>query len=185
MKELWNSLKMFLWMSLLTGIFYPLLITGISQLALNHKANGSFINFHDKIIGSELIAQETKSDKYFWPRPSAVDYNPLPSGGSNFGATSSSLKKSVEERKSQYGASAHIPSELLFSSGSGLDPHITVTAAQFQSERISKARNLQIEEIRKLIDNYTESRTLGIFGIPKVNVLKLNIALDEFQPTRK
>lgn len=191
MKKIWNNLKMFLWLTLVTGIAYPLLITGIAHLTMKKQATGDFIVSKNKTVGATLIAQKFESDKYFWGRPSAVDYNPLSSGGSNLGPTSAALKKAVEDRKDAIkkwpGADVKtpIPSELLFASGSGLDPHITPAAAQFQIDRIIKARGWdekkQKEVIIKLINQMTEQSTLGFLGAPCVNVLKLNLALDEIK----
>lgn len=177
---------MFLWMSLITGILYPLLITGIAQLTMNNNANGSFITYQEKLVGSSLIGQKFSSDKYFWGRPSFIDYNPLPSGGSNLGPTSMALKTLIEERRA-FLSKAHeitdpnlIPNELLFSSGSGLDPHITYKTAYFQINRVLKARGIENRSIlENMINSLTENRKLGIFGIRHINVLLLNKALDE------
>lgn len=184
-----RGLRVLLWMMLLTGIVYPLIVTGIAQILFKTKADGDLISAKGKQIGAALIAQKFTEEKYFWPRPSAIDYNPLPSGGSNLGATSAALKKAVDERAA-FLMKAHgiedptkIPSELLFASGSGLDPHISPSAAFFQINRILKARNLEEkigrESITKLINNLTEKRCLGFIGELRVNVLKLNLALDE------
>lgn len=194
--EKWTSLRLFLWMTLLTGVLYPLLITGIAQLTMRQKANGDFVyNREDaeggegakgagkgKIIGSTLIGQKFESDKYFWGRPSSVDYNPLPSGGSNLGPTSNALKKIVQERKEKllqahtHTASSEedIPGELLFASGSGLDPHISLKTAYFQMERVARARGVQAKQIQGLIDE----QAIGFLGGSYVNVLMLNQVLD-------
>ena len=180
---------MFLWLTFLTGIAYPLLITGIAQLTMKQKADGHFIVTKDKkIVGATLIGQKFASDKYFWGRPSAVDNNPLPSGASNWGPINPALKKAVEERKAnikkKQGANEeNIPSELLFASGSGLDPHISPGTTKFQIERIIKVRGWDEkkakESIHKLIEHLTEDRTFGFLGEPRLNVLKLNLALDD------
>lgn len=195
MNNLWTALRMFLWMTFLTGVAYPFLITGIAQLTMKHKADGGFITSKGKIVGATLIAQKFESPKYFWPRPSAIDYNPLPSGGSNLGPTSAALKKAVADRKAiimkAHGVTdaSKIPSELLFASGSGLDPHISPQTAFFQVERIVKSRNLDMNKGKKtvihLIDKLTEHRFLGFIGQPCVNVLKLNLALDELETSQK
>lgn len=187
MKDWWCTLKMFLWMMVLTGIVYPLIITGIAQLTMKHRADGSFITSKDTTVGSRLIGQKFTSERYFWPRPSAVDYNPLPSGGSNLGPTSAALKKAVEDRAIAI-AKAHnlddhgsIPSELLFASGSGLDPHISVEAVHFQLDRVSRARGWnesKQSEVKKLVDHLTENKWFFLGG-PYINVLQLNKALDE------
>ncbi len=173
---IWNSLRMFLSMTLLTGILYPLFITLIAQLALHQKANGDLVfSQKNQPIGSKLIAQKFTADKYFWERPSAVDYNPLPSGGSNLGPTSAALKKTILERRAVYSPKTEIPSELLYASASGLDPHISVEAALFQLDRVAKARNLNPELIHDLINKATH---WALFGPSYVNVLILNSTLD-------
>lgn len=178
---------MFLWLTVLTGIVYPLFITGFAQVTMKKRADGEIIYRHGHPVGSALIAQKFESDKYFWPRPSAVDYN-IPSGGSNLGPTSAALKKALEGRKekimkAQGANDGQVPSELLFASGSGIDPHISPSTALYQVERIIRARNLNQSsaknEILKLIDSMTTSRFFGFLGEPYVNVLKLNMALDE------
>jgi K+-transporting ATPase ATPase C chain len=182
-----TSLRMLLMMLLITGIAYPLLITLVAQAAMYHKANGSFISVNGKTVGSSLIGQKFESEKYFWGRPSAVDYNPLNSGGSNLGAGSAVLKKQVEERRANLGKTngfSDIPSNLLFASGSGLDPHITVDAALFQKERVLKSRGYTGEaamNFEELIDRLIEERTFGFLGTPHINVLELNLALDQLQ----
>lgn len=189
MRNFLNNLKMFLWLSFITGIVYPLLITGLAQLILKPQAEGNFILKKNKVIGSSLIGQKFESNHYFWGRPSAVDYNPLPSGGSNFGPTSMALKTAVEERKQKiekWSKKMSIPSELLFASGSGLDPHITPKTALFQVDRIVQARAVHSQNAKEVITNliskFTEPRTFGFLGEPRVNVLKLNLALDELHP---
>ncbi len=193
MKNLIHNFRLFLCLTILTGVAYPLLITGIAQLTMMPQANGSFINVDGKKVGSSLIGQSFTKDKYFWGRPSAVNYNPLPSGGSNLGPTSLALKKAVADRKAVIQKTPHssqdIPSELLFASGSGLDPHISPAAAYFQMERIIKARGLNEVEgkkmLTKLIEESTQKRRFGLFGEPVVNVLQLNLALDPTQmPTK-
>ena len=188
MKDIWSNLKMFVWMSLLTGLIYPLIITGVAQMTMKKKADGDLLAVNGKMIGARLIAQKFESPRYFWPRPSAVDYNPLTSGGSNLGPTSGALKKVVEEREitvaKAQGISdkTTIPVELLFASGSGLDPHISLDAARFQLERVALARGLDEntrKELDKLIYNLSEGRYFGFLGEPCINVLKLNLALDE------
>jgi potassium-transporting ATPase KdpC subunit len=195
MKNIWNTLRMFVWMTLLTGILYPLLITLIAQLTMKKKADGNFIVSNGRIVGAALIAQKFTDDKYFWARPSSIDYNPLPSGGSNLGPTSTDLKKTVDERKDtiikaqKVQDKAIIPSELLFSSGSGLDPHISPFCAQFQVERIIKARGWNEEvakqAITQLIKQYTDERRFGFLGEPCINVLRINLALDELAKSQK
>lgn len=189
MTNLFNTARMFLWMTFLTGIAYPLLITFFAQLTMKHKADGDLLTSKRETVGALLIAQKFESDKYFWARPSSIDYNPLPSGGSNLGPTSAALKKAVEERQAKI-IHAHqmidkdkIPAELLFTSGSGIDPHISIPTAYFQSERVAKARGLANEEIKNLIDQMSIKPSLGFLGKTYINVLMLNLALDEL-PTK-
>lgn len=178
---------MFVWMTALTGLIYPLLITGIAQLIMKEKADGDFLLVKDKVVGSALIAQKFEGSQYFWSRPSANDYNPLHSGGSNLGPISKKLKKIVEERKKkilQTNPSLNpIPTELLFASGSGLDPHISPETAYFQIERIAKARGLENRIVQDLVDKITIAPSLGFIGVPHVNVLMLNKSLDELSET--
>lgn len=184
MKKMWNNVRMFLWMTFLTGIIYPLLITAFAQLTMKQKADGNFLSSNGKIVGAALIAQKFESNKYFWPRPSSNDYNPLSSGGSNLGPTSVALKKAIEERQEKMIKAYHvdkdkIPAELLFASGSGLDPHISPSTAYFQIERIAKSRGLESNDIKNLIDHMIMNSSFGFLGEACVNVLMLNKALDE------
>ena len=148
------------------------------------RASGDFLSRGGQIVGAQLIGQKFEKAGYFWPRPSAVDFNPLPSGGSNLAQTSQVLRKIVEERKAKL-KSTHAdqlgdpPQDLLFASGSGLDPHISIEAAYYQLHRVAIARSLGDERVRVLIDQVAEGRQLGIFGEPFVNVLALNLALDK------
>jgi potassium-transporting ATPase KdpC subunit len=176
MKNIFIGLKFFIVAALLTGLVYPLFITLVGQTLFNTSSNGR----------SDLIAQKFDQDKYFWPRPSSQDYNPLPSGGSNLSATSKRLHDIVEERKAKLlkadptKTAEEIPADLIYASGSGLDPHISPAAALFQVERVAKARGLDSakkDEIIKLIDKLTEGRDLNLFGEPRINVLKLNAEL--------
>lgn len=194
MKNSWRALKLFAWMTFITGIAYPLLITGIAQLMMGEKANGHFLEENGKLVGANLIGQKFESEKYFWSRPSAIDYNPLPSGGSNLGPTSERLRKTVEERKEhilkfQHDKSVKIPSEFLYASGSGLDPHISYAGAQFQIDRIVHARKWDAdvgrENVNKIIDKHAKRRKFIFFGHYYLNVLKLNLALDELDLKNK
>jgi potassium-transporting ATPase KdpC subunit len=182
------ALKLLLVMTLLTGVLYPLVITGVAQLAFHDKANGSMIRENGMIIGSELIGQKFDSTAYFWSRPSSVDNNPLPSGGSNYGPTSDKLKKQVTERKAKFIAanmvkdSSAVPLEMVFASGSGLDPHISPKAALMQVERVAKARGLntrQRQQLISLITAKTEGPQFGLFGVERINVFMLNLTLDK------
>ncbi len=184
MNKLWESLRLFIWLTFLVGICYPLLVTAISQIIFRQNANGSIVRVGDKIVGSSLIAQKFEDMKYFWPRPSSIDYNPMSSGGSNLGPTSSALKAVVEERMNRIAEVNQvkidtIPPEILFSSGSGLDPHISLTSAYFQVPRVAKARGMAEEEIKTLIDRSSTSSLYQLFGEAYINVLMMNISLDE------
>jgi potassium-transporting ATPase KdpC subunit len=188
MKTLIISLKIFLFFTILTGIIYPLLVTGIAQLVFPEKANGSLIVKDNKPIGSKLIGQQFDSNIYFSARPSAISYNPLPSGGSNYGSTNTKLKNLVAERKKQFinfnqlDSLTVIPSEMLFASASGLDPHISPEAALLQVERIAKARhfdNKQKQNLVKSIKNITETPKFLVLGEERVNILVLNLELNK------
>jgi K+-transporting ATPase ATPase C chain len=188
MKTIIISLKLFLFFTILTGIFYPLFITGLAQVIFPEKANGSMLVKNNKLIGSELIGQQFDSAIYFSSRPSAISYNPLPSGGSNYGLTNANLKKLVDTRKHQFIAFnrldslTEIPSEMLFASASGLDPHISPNAALIQVNRIIKARGFNTSQKKQLVDliqNKTEKLQFSLFGESRINVLILNIELDK------
>ncbi|NWJ49516.1 MAG: potassium-transporting ATPase subunit KdpC [Bacteroidetes bacterium] len=188
MKTLTISLKIFLFFTILTGIVYPLFVTGIAQILFPVQANGSLIVKNNKIIGSELIGQQFDSIIYFSSRPSAISYNPLPSGGSNYGLTSAKLKNLVTERKNKFIAfnqldsRTEIPSEMLFASASGLDPHISPKAALLQVERVAKARKfstLQKQKLIKCINDKTEAPQYLFLGEERINVLTLNLELNK------
>lgn len=173
--------------TLITGVLYPALITGIGQLVWKDKCNGSLVKKGDAIIGSALIAQSFKRQEYFWPRPSASDFNALPSSASNLGPTSADLATLIAKRRHDL-AAAHnvrgedIPPDLLTASGSGLDPHISPESAYLQVNRIMKARGLALADhakIHNLIDQQLEHPQFQIFGEPRINVLLLNLALDQ------
>ncbi|MCX6230273.1 MAG: potassium-transporting ATPase subunit KdpC [Bacteroidetes bacterium] len=190
MKTLIISLKTFLFFTILTGILYPLCITGIAQLIFPEKANGSLIIKNNKIIGSKLIGQEFDSLIYFSARPSVISYNPLPSGASNYGLTSVKLKELFDSRKKQFikinqiDSLTVIPSEMLFASGSGLDPHISQKTVLLQVNRIVKARNFNENQKQKLlqcIEQLTEKPQYLCFGEERLNVLLLNLKIDEIK----
>jgi potassium-transporting ATPase KdpC subunit len=186
MKTVWISIRMLALLSVLTGLIYPLLMTGVAQTLFPHKANGSMIDQHGQPLGSALIGQAFTSDKYFWPRPSAVGYNPLPSGGTNLGPTSAALRDSVMARAARFGEPiAAVPSDLLETSGSGLDPHISPEAALFQIRRILEARGWGLtghSDLETLVRCHTEAPQFGFLGELRVNVLELNLALDSLIP---
>lgn len=186
MKYVMPAIRLKLFMTLLLGLIYPFTMTGISQLIFPRQASGDFLSRGGQIVGSRLIAQKFEKPEYFWSRPSGVDYNPLPSGGSNLGQASADLKKAVGERKAKLKAShpdqtGEPPQDLLFASASGLDPHISPEAAQYQLRRVAKARSITTEQVQKLVEQANEGRQIGFLGEPTVNVLVLNMALDKFQ----
>lgn len=186
MKYWIQSLRYKLVMTLILGLIYPILITAIAAILFPSQQKGDFLSRGGQIIGAKNIAQNFEKTFYFWPRPSAVGYNPLPSGGSNLGQQNADLKKTFEERKMKLKAahpeqSKEPPQDLLFASASGLDPHISPEAAEYQMERVAKSRNMDIEQVKKLIRENTEGRQLGILGEPTVNVLALNLSLDKVQ----
>lgn len=187
MKRFITALKLFAVTAVVTGIIYPLIITAIAQMSFKDRADGSLIIKNGQLIGSELIAQNFDKDRYFWPRPSAAGYNTLSSGGSNLSATSKQLQDQIMKRKKDLIAAnpgrseKEIPSDLLCASGSGLDPQISLAAALFQADRVMKARKLDFSrkaDMIVLINRMTQERDLGLLGEQRVNVLKLNIALD-------
>jgi potassium-transporting ATPase KdpC subunit len=183
-----KSVKALLLFSILTGIIYPFLITGIGQLIFPFKSNGSLIKFDDKVIGSELISQKFDNDKYFQSRPSFTDYTSMPSGGSNYSivsmdykALSDSLYNSFK-LKNIISNDISVPSEMMSYSASGLDPHISKTAALLQVNRIANARNLNEDKKKKLlniIESFTERPQFGILGVERINVLLINLEIDK------
>ena len=195
LKEVRPAIVFIIALTLITGLVYPLAMTGIAGVLFPYQAQGSLIKKDGKVIGSELIGQDFESDRYFHGRPSpttgpdpkdpnktvAQPYNAVNSMGSNLGPTNKALidrvKGDVDKLKSE-NPSAQVPIDLVTTSGSGLDPHITPAAAYFQVPRIAKARNMSEDSVRELVAQHIEGRTLGIFGEPRVNVLELNLALD-------
>jgi K+-transporting ATPase ATPase C chain len=180
----------FVLLTLLTGVVYPMVVTGVAQVAFDRQANGSIVKSGDRIVGSELIGQAFSSPKYFWGRPSATGpqpYNGGVSSGSNQGPINPALATAVKERiaalrAADPGNTAPVPVDLVTASGSGLDPHISPAAAQYQVARVARARNIAPEAVRKLVQRATTGRTWGIFGEPRVNVLELNLSLDAQLP---
>ncbi len=190
MKPLYIAFKFLIFFTILTGVIYPLIVYGIAQITFPVKANGSLIIKDNKIIGSELIGQQFDSARYFSSRPSAISYNPLPSGGSNYGLTNTKLKNIVADRRRQFiefnqlESTTDIPSEMIFASASGLDPHISPQAALLQVNRISKARhfnNIQKQKLVQCVKVLTEAPQFLILGEEKVNVLLLNLEADKIQ----
>ena len=175
--------------TVLTGVFYPFLVTGLAQLIFPHKANGSMIIKDGKTYGSELIGQPFSDPKYFWSRLSATGpfaYNAAASLGSNYGPINQAYLDGVKKRIQDLNAvdslnTQPVPTDLVTASGSGLDPHISIAAALYQLPRVARFRNLNQDKLRSLVLQFTEGRQLGFLGEPCVNVLKLNLALDETQ----
>jgi K+-transporting ATPase ATPase C chain len=171
---------MLLFMTVLTGVAYPLLVTGLAQVLFKDQANGSLIQKDGKVLGSRLIGQSFSEPMYFWSRPSATSpqpYNGASSSGSNLGPTNPALADAVKERVSKL-ENMPVPADLVTTSGSGLDPHISPAAAEYQIARVSKMRNIPEDRLRELVTKHTEGRQLGLLGEPRVNVLELNLALD-------
>ena len=195
LREIRPAIVVLVALTLITGLVYPLAMTGLAKVVFNHQAEGSLIERNGKIVGSALIGQEFKSDKYFHGRPSATvapdpadptktvsaPYNAANSGGSNLGPSNKALIERVQadmEGLKKENPSAPVPVDLVTTSASGLDPDISPEAAYFQVPRVAKARNLTEDQVRQLISEHVEERFLGILGEPRVNVLLLNLALD-------
>jgi K+-transporting ATPase ATPase C chain len=184
--QLRSALMVFFILTILTGVAYPLAVTGIAQLLFPHQANGSLIYKDGKPIGSSLIGQPFDEPKYFWGRPSATapfPYNAAASSGSNLGPTNPALPEAVKTRVAALkaadpGNDAPVPVDLVTASGSGLDPHISPAAAEYQVRRVARARGKDEAFVRTLIIQHTEERQLGMLGEPRVNVLALNLTLD-------
>jgi K+-transporting ATPase ATPase C chain len=187
---MWNHLKsgftMLVYMTLITGLIYPVVVTAVAQAFLSKPANGSLIVKDGKPAGSELIGQPFSSPKYFWSRPSAIGpypYNAGTSSGSNQGPTNPALTDAVAARikalrDADPGNTAPVPVDLVTASGSGLDPQISPAAAYYQASRVARARGIDPNRVRTLVAEHTAGRQFGILGEPRVNVLKLNLALD-------
>ena len=181
-----QTLLMLLLMTVICGGIYPLVVTGIAQLAFAHTANGSLIERHGKALGSELIGQAFTDPKYFWSRPSATapfPDNPSSSGASNLGPTNPALTEAVRQRidalrAADPGNRQPVPVDLVTASGSGVDPHISPAAARYQLARVARVRGMPEAKVAALVEQATEGRQFGILGEPRVNVLELNLALD-------
>lgn len=181
------GLRINIFATILLGVVYPLVITGICQVAFPHQANGSLITVGDQVIGSELIGQNFARPEYFQPRPSAAGndgYDASNSAASNYGATNQKLIDRVRAAVDKFHKEnpdwhGPIPADLLTASGSGLDPHISPDSAQAQVPRVAKARGIPVDQVNRVVVQYTEGATLGFLGEPRINVLKLNLALDQ------
>jgi potassium-transporting ATPase KdpC subunit len=195
LREIRPAIVVLVALTLITGLAYPLAMTGIAKVVFNHQAEGSLIERDGKIVGSALIGQEFKSDKYFHGRPSATTapdpadpaktvaapYNAANSGGSNLGPSNKALIDRVQadlDKLKKENPSAPVPADLVTTSASGLDPDISPEAAYFQVPRVASARNLTQDKVRQLVNDHVEERFLGLLGDPRVNVLLLNLALD-------
>ncbi len=191
-QQILPGIRIKLFFTLLLGVIYPLAITGVSQMLFPHQANGSLIAKNGKIVGSELIGQNFAKPEYFQPRPSAAGndgYDPTASGGSNYGPTNQKLvdrvNASIEKfRKDNPDYTGPLPADLVTASASGLDPHISPDSAAAQAARVAKARGVSLDQMNQLVAQTTEGPDLGVLGEPRVNVLKLNLALDASFPKK-
>ncbi len=191
-KQIAPAFRITLVLTVLTGVLYPGIVTGLCQLLFHDKANGSLVSLNGQVVGSALIGQKFSTPEYFQPRPSAAGsdgYDATASGGSNYGPTNQKLIDRVKDavakfRKENPEYSGPIPADLVTTSASGLDPHLSPASAEAQAARIARARGVKIEEIQQLIAANTEGRTFSFMGEPRVNVLALNLALDRQFPRR-
>jgi len=183
-RQLRYAVGFVLLLTVLTGVIYPLAVTGIAQALFRHQANGSLISDNGETVGSELIGQPFSDPRYFWGRLSAIGYDAADSSGSNYGPTNPALLEAIQARIDALKAvdpdnQEPIPVDLVTSSASGLDPDISPAAAQYQVPRVARYRGLSEEQVSALVGRFSEGRQFGILGEPRVNVLKLNLALDE------
>lgn len=196
MRDLVIAIRIFVVLTILTGVVYPLIVTGIAQVAFKDQANGSLIHRGGQVVGSRLIGQPFDDPRYFWSRPSATapfPYNAAASGGSNLGPTNPTLiggngsdgkpvTGTIEDRvaalKAAGSGEVPVPTDLVTASASGLDPNISPEAAEYQIARVAKVRGLTVEQVRELVKAHTSDRQIGLLGEPVVNVLELNLALD-------
>lgn len=189
MNNVKSAVLLCIWLTILLGGIYPAVITLAAHLLFPEKSQGSLlVDRNGKVTGSLLLGQPFTEDRFFWPRPSSTagfEYNPLASGGSNFGATHPELIRAAEKRTRQWreaGAPGKIPADLVTASASGLDPHISPAAALLQVDRVAKARNMTRESMEQLVGTMTEDRQFGLLGEPRINVLALNMALERLSP---
>ena len=193
MKQLIIAVRVTLVFAILTGVAYPLVVTGLSRVIFPHQSDGSLIERNGKIVGSELIGQKFTRPEYFQGRPSAAGndgYDGLASGGSDLGPTNQALIDRVKGdakkfRDANPTATGPLPADLLTASGSGLDPDISPASAEVQIPRVAAARGMTVEALREAVASHTEGRQFGILGEPRVNVLRLNLALDQAAPLKK
>jgi potassium-transporting ATPase KdpC subunit len=192
LSQLWPALRINIFLMILLGVGYPLAVTGIAQAIFPHQANGSLITKNGQVIGSEIIGQNFTKPEYFQPRPSAAGndgYDPTASGGSNYGPTNQKLidrvKASVDKfHKQNPDFQGPIPADLLTASGSGLDPDISPASAEAQIPRVAKARGISVDQLNQFVAQNTKAPDLGLLGEARVNVLKLNLALDQQFPKK-
>jgi potassium-transporting ATPase KdpC subunit len=193
MKQILNTCLLLLTLSIVTGILYPVCITAVAYSFFQTQAKGSLLRNHDKVVGSKLLGQNFTNSIYFWPRPSAVGYNPLPSGASNLSPVNLALKDSVDHRRSIFASANHISQkevapDMIFTSGSGLDPHISPLAAKQQVERVCLARNfgnVERNKVYTLVNELQEGPQWGIFGEYRVNIVALNRGLDSLETSNE
>ncbi|MCC2626332.1 MAG: potassium-transporting ATPase subunit [Burkholderiales bacterium] len=186
MKQIRPAILAFMLLTIIVGIIYPLIITGVGKTFFPYQANGSLVYKNNRLIGSELVGQQFTENKYLWSRPSATTpnaYNPMASGGSNLGPLNPQLVQLVKDRVTVFTSSneaspANVPVDLVTASGSGLDPDISVAGAYYQIKRIATARNIRVGIVKDIIDKYTKYPIFGIWGTARVNVLMVNLALD-------
>lgn len=192
LSQLWPALRINIFLTVLLGVAYPLAVTGISQVLFPHQANGSLVTKNGQAVGSELLGQNFSKPEYFQPRPSAAGndgYDPTASGGSNYGPTNQKLIDRVKAATDKFHKDnpdyhGPISADLLTTSGSGLDPDISPASAQAEVPRVAKARGISEDQLNQLVAQYTQSPELGLLGEPRVNVLKLNLALDQQYPKK-
>lgn len=192
LKELRPALVLVVVMTVLTGLAYPLAVTGLAGIVLPWQAGGSLIERDGRVVGSALIGQQFSAPGYFWGRPSATaptPYNAANSGGSNLAPSAKTLADGVAAaveaaRAANPGESGPLPADLVTASASGLDPHISPGAAAYQLKRVAAARQASVADLRRLVAEHTEGREMGFLGEPRINVLKLNLALDETWPMK-
>lgn len=191
LKQALVGLRMLAVLTILTGVIYPLAVTILAQVIFPEQANGSLLVRNDQVVGSALIGQQTDDPGYFWARPSAVDYmqgsnldHPGSSGATNYSWTSQALEQAVVQREAAFRQQngldddVSVPTDVLFASGSGLDPHISPEAARLQADRVAAARGLDRQKVAALVETFVEAPQFGFLGQPRVNVLRLNLALE-------
>lgn len=184
-----QAVLVFIGLTVITGVAYPVVMTVVAQVAFPHQANGSLIERDGKVVGSELIGQQFDDPRFFWSRPSATSptpYNAAASTGSNYGPTNPAQLDAVlgrvkALRTANPDQSNRVPVDSVTASGSGLDPHISLAAAEYQVVRVAKARGVSVQTVRELVAQHTAGRQLGLLGEPRVNVLELNLAIDNLQ----